>query len=72
VRLHLWRSSHCRRPDSVEFFELLGAGKDDAGWDGSKMPRAKLAILPGVTHYNIFASPALVSAVRPFLDTSFQ
>ena len=36
------------------------------------MPRAKLAILPGVTHYNIFASPALVSAVRPFLDASFQ
>lgn len=56
------------RPDhAVEFFKLLGGGKEDAGWDGSKMPRAKLAILPGVTHYNIFVSAALASAVRPFL-----
>jgi len=61
-----------RPAHAVEFFELLRGGKDDAGWDGPKMSRAKLAILPGVTHYNIFASPALVSAVRQFLDTSFQ
>jgi len=27
-----------------------------------------LAILPGVTHYNIFASPALVPTVMPSLD----
>jgi pimeloyl-ACP methyl ester carboxylesterase len=58
------------RPEhAVEFFQLLGGGKEDAGWDGSKMPRARLAIIPGVTHYNIFASPALVSTVRPFLDS---
>ena len=28
----------------------------------------KMAILPGLTHYNIFASPALVAAVIPFLE----
>ncbi len=53
---------------AVEFYRLLGGGREDAGWDGSKMPRARLAILPGVTHYNIFMSEALVPAIRPFLD----
>jgi pimeloyl-ACP methyl ester carboxylesterase len=53
---------------AVQFFELLGGGKADAGWDGSGMPNARLAILPATTHYNIFFSPALASAVRPFLD----
>ncbi len=53
---------------AVQFFELLGGGKRDAGWDGSGMPKARLAILPGTTHYNIFSSPALASTVTPFLD----
>ena len=37
----------------VEFYELMGGGKKDAGWDGSGMSTNRLAILPGVTHYNI-------------------
>jgi pimeloyl-ACP methyl ester carboxylesterase len=52
----------------IEFFGLLGGGKQDAGWDGSGMSNARLAILPGTTHYNIFFSPILVSTVTPFLD----
>ena len=52
----------------VQFFELLGGGKKDAGWDGSGMSNSRLAILPGLTHYNIFLSPALPSTVTPFLD----
>jgi pimeloyl-ACP methyl ester carboxylesterase len=58
------RTSH-----AVAFFELLGGGKQDAGWDGSGMSDARLAILPGTTHYGIFFSPALAAAVAPFLDT---
>ena len=54
----------------ARFFELLGGGKTDGGWDGSGMSSARLAILPGATHYNIFFSPMLVSIVRPFLDAS--
>lgn len=54
----------------ARFFELLGGGKSDAGWDGSRMPTAQLAILPGTTHYNIFSSPMLVATVTPFLDSS--
>jgi hypothetical protein len=47
--------------------ELLGGGKKDAGSDGSGMSNARLAILPGLTHYNICASPALASTVTSFL-----
>ncbi len=57
-----------RTAHAVEFFELLGGGKRDAGWDGSGMSNARLAILPGTTHYNIFTSPLLATVVIPFLD----
>ena len=53
---------------AVEFFGLLGGGKKDAGWDRSGMSKSRLAILPGVTHYDIFTSPTLASIVRRFLD----
>lgn len=53
---------------AVEFFQLLGGGKKDAGWDGSGISKARLALLPGVTHYTMNASPALPPVVTPFLD----
>jgi pimeloyl-ACP methyl ester carboxylesterase len=57
------------RPDhAVEFYKLLGGGKEDAGWDGSKMSKARLAIIPGTSHYNIFMSPAMAAAAKAFLD----
>jgi pimeloyl-ACP methyl ester carboxylesterase len=52
----------------VEFFGLLGGGQRDAGWDGAGRPQAQLAILPGATHYDIFARPELVSTALRFLD----
>ena len=57
-----------RTAHAVEFFELLGGGKADAGWDGSGMSDARLAILPATTHYDIFSSPTLASTVASFLD----
>ncbi len=57
------RTSH-----AVEFFELLGGGKQDAGWDGSGMPDSRLAILPATTHHDIYSSPTLATTVAPFLD----
>jgi pimeloyl-ACP methyl ester carboxylesterase len=57
-----------RTAHAVQFFELLGGGQADGGWDGSGMSHAQLAILPATTHYTIFSSPALASAVTPFLD----
>jgi pimeloyl-ACP methyl ester carboxylesterase len=54
----------------VEFFKLLGGGQKDGGWDGSGISNARMAILPGVTHYNILSSPALVPTVKLFLDAA--
>ena len=54
----------------VEFYGLLGGGLRDAGWDGSARPTARLAILPGTTHYDIYASPGLAPAVIAFLDAA--
>jgi pimeloyl-ACP methyl ester carboxylesterase len=53
---------------AAEFFALLGGGLRDAIWDRSGMTHHRLAILPGVTHYDINAVPALAEAVIPFLD----
>lgn len=51
----------------VEFFGLLGGGHRDADWDGTGRSAARLAVLPGLTHYDILSSPALPAAVLPFL-----
>ena len=52
----------------IEFFGLLGGGQKDAGLDGSGRPANQLAILPGLTHYNISSNPALAAVGTPFLD----
>jgi pimeloyl-ACP methyl ester carboxylesterase len=54
---------------AAQFFELLGGGTKDGGWDGSGMSNARLAILPGLTHYTVFSSPLLASTVSGFLET---
>jgi pimeloyl-ACP methyl ester carboxylesterase len=57
------------RPEHiVEFYQLLGGGLKDAGWMREHMSRNRLAILPDVTHYEMFLAPALAPTVLPFLD----
>ena len=57
------------RPDHVvQFYHLLGGGLADAGWQREHMSRARLAILPDVTHYEMFLSPALGPTILPFLN----
>ena len=57
------------RPEHiVSFYHLLGGGLQDAGWMREHMSRNRLAILPDLTHYEIFAAPAMVHTVLPFLD----
>jgi pimeloyl-ACP methyl ester carboxylesterase len=51
----------------VEFYKLLGGGLKDAGWQREHMSQNRLAILPDVTHYDIFMAPALATTVLPFL-----
>jgi pimeloyl-ACP methyl ester carboxylesterase len=55
---------------AVDFFKRLGGGLRDAVWDRSGMTKHRLAILPGVTHYDINLNPALAAAVIPFLDAA--
>jgi pimeloyl-ACP methyl ester carboxylesterase len=57
---------------AVEFFGLLGGGRRDAGFDRSGLTHHRLAILPGVTHYDINVVPALAAAVLPFLGGPAQ
>lgn len=54
----------------VEVFELLDGGRRDGGWMGEGRPAGghALAILPGLTHYDVFASPLLAAAALAFLD----
>ena len=53
---------------AVEFFQLLGGGQKDGGWDKSGLTNSRLSILPGTTHYEIFRSPLMVAVVTSFLD----
>jgi pimeloyl-ACP methyl ester carboxylesterase len=55
---------------AVEIFALLDGGQRDGGWMGEGRPAGghALAILPGLTHYNIFASPLLAAVAISFLD----
>jgi pimeloyl-ACP methyl ester carboxylesterase len=55
---------------AVEVFELLGGGQRDGGWQGEDRPPGghALAIVPGMTHYNMVMSPALAAAAVSFLD----
>ena len=54
----------------LEIFELLGGGQRDGGWMGEGRPEGghALAILPGLTHYDIFSSPLLAAAALAFLE----
>ena len=54
----------------VEVFKLLDGGLRDGGWMGEGRPKGghALAILPGLTHYNIGNSPLLAVAALSFLD----
>jgi pimeloyl-ACP methyl ester carboxylesterase len=52
----------------VTFYNLLGGGLRDAGWNREHMSQNRLAIIPDLTHYEIGVSPALTRTVLPFLN----
>ena len=65
----IFGDSDMYRPEhEVQFYQLLGGGLRDAGWEGETMSRNRLAILPGLTHYDIFLSPDLSATALPFLN----
>jgi pimeloyl-ACP methyl ester carboxylesterase len=54
----------------AEIFKLLDGGLRDGGWMGEGRPKGghALAILPGLTHYNIFSSPLFAAVSLAFLE----
>src|SRR6266853_4483789 len=54
----------------IEVFKLLDGGLRDGGWMGEGRPKGghALAILPGLTHYNIVYSPLFAETTLAFLD----
>jgi pimeloyl-ACP methyl ester carboxylesterase len=54
----------------VEVFKLLDGGLRDGGWMGEGRPKGghALAILPGLTHYNLGESPLFATVTLSFLD----
>lgn len=56
----------------AEFFALFGGGTQDAGYDpfNPRMSQARLAILPGYTHYNVPQGPDISRVIETYLDQS--
>ncbi len=53
---------------AAEFYALLGGGLKDPGWDGSDKSAMRLAILPSLTHYDVFYAPQLARVVAAFIS----
>jgi pimeloyl-ACP methyl ester carboxylesterase len=68
VMLMYGDSDMIRLDHVVSFYNLLGGGLKDAGWNREHMSKNRLAIVPGVTHYELFLSPRLASTALPFLN----
>jgi pimeloyl-ACP methyl ester carboxylesterase len=65
----IFADSDMYRPEHiVDFYQLLGGGLRDAGWQRETMSRNRLAIIPNRTHYDMFFAPELVETALPFLD----
>src|SRR5262249_31380320 len=52
----------------IKFYQLLGGGLKDAGWQREHMSENRLAILPNLTHYEMGLAPQMVDAALPFLN----
>src|SRR5207248_1319077 len=65
----IYGDSDMFRPEhEVKFYQLLGGGLKDAGWQREHMSPNRLAILPNLTHYEIGLAPQLAETALPFLN----
>ena len=63
----IYGESDMFRPEhEVRFYQLLGGGLKDAGWQREHMSQNRLAILPNLTHYEMGLAPQLVETALPF------
>jgi len=61
-------SDMIRLEHAVKFYQLLGGGLKDAGWQREHMSQNRLAVIPNLTHYEMGLAPQLVDTALPFLD----
>jgi pimeloyl-ACP methyl ester carboxylesterase len=67
--LLIYGDSDMIRPEHiVKFYQLLGGGLKDAGWQREHMSQNRLAILPNLTHYEMGVAPQLIDTALPFLN----
>ena len=67
--LIMFGDSDMYRPEHiVKFYQLLGGGLRDGGWQREGMSKHRLAILPGRTHYDIFLSPEMSRTALAFIE----
>jgi pimeloyl-ACP methyl ester carboxylesterase len=52
----------------AEFYALLGGGLKDAGWQNTQFTNARLAIIPGYSHYNFSTAPELGLMIKKYLS----
>ena len=65
----IYGDSDTFRPEhQVKFYQLLGGGLKDAGWQREHMSQNRLAILPNLTHYEMGLAPQMVESALAFLD----
>lgn len=51
----------------AEFFALLGGGVEEPGWENTRLSKARLAVVPGYSHYNFITSPELAPIIEKYL-----
>ncbi|HEY0649073.1 alpha/beta hydrolase, partial [Phenylobacterium sp.] len=67
--LLVFGDSDMYRPEhEVKFFQMLGGGLKDGGWQREHVTKNRLAILPGRTHYDIFLAPEFLSTALTFIE----
>jgi len=65
----IYGDSDMFRPEHiVKFYQLLGGGLKDAGWQREHMSKNRLAILPDLTHYEMFLAPTMARTALSFLN----
>jgi pimeloyl-ACP methyl ester carboxylesterase len=51
----------------AEFFALFGGGISEPGWIEPQFSSARLAIIPGYSHYNLGQAPEVAQVIERFL-----
>ena len=64
----IYGDSDMIRPEHiVKFYQLLGGGLKDAGWQREHMSQNRLAILPNLTHYEMGVASQTIDTALTFL-----